>query len=148
MDHGFVVFDNNAYKGISSDRLERILVAERDHGIVPLASLVVLQELLARVRDADKQTRGRNRAAIRKLGQHCRTTHDDRTSINFLSPVDSQVYHLLAGGQHPSDAEMFDAFGDMVRAVTEASSDDPLSAISDDLDGIKKIVALVEGELR
>ena len=102
MDHGFVVFDNNVYKRIRPDRLERIVAAERDRGIVALASLVVVQELLGRVRDADPKKRGPNRAAMRKLGQHCRTTADGKTSINFLSPVDSQVYHLRSCSACPS----------------------------------------------
>ncbi len=57
--HGSVVFDNNAYKtGRTPTGSRGIIAAEREHGIVALASVAVLQEMLARVRDADVRLRG------------------------------------------------------------------------------------------
>lgn len=142
--HKFVVFDNNAYKAINQERLKRIISAERDLGIVPLASLVVLQELLARVRDSDEKIRARNRWAIKKLEQHCLVIRDSNSKINFLNPVDSQVYHLLNGDQHPRDIEMLKLFEDMVSAVVLTDFGDPLSQMSNDLDKIEKIVEQIE----
>jgi len=142
--HGFTVFDNNAYKGVRPDRLDRIVKAEMREGIVPLASIVVLQELLARVRSPDPREAGRNRSAIRKLGVHCLVRAPASPRINFLIPVDSQIQRLLSGKAHPRDTEMLDAFGDMVRVVTEANANDPLPEIAHDLSAIEAGVAKVE----
>ena len=143
--HGFTVFDNNAYKSVRPDRLNRIMDAEKQARVVPLASVVVLQEMLARVRSVNPRERGQNRAAIRKLGVHCLATGAGQPRINFLSPVDSHVQRLLSGKQHPRDAEMFDAFGDMVRVIIEADADAPLNDISADLTAIEQLVVRVEG---
>ncbi len=144
--HGFTVFDNNAYKAVRPDRLTRIAEAERREEIIPLASLVVLQELLARVRSRNPRERGQNRSAVRKLGVHCLIRTPGPTHINFLSPVDSQVQRLLSGERHPRDAEILDAFDDMVRVVTDADADEPLPEIADDLIAIEAGVAKVESE--
>lgn len=144
--HGFTAFDNNAYKGVGPDRLDRIAEAERRERIVPLASLVVLQEMLARVRSSNPRGRGQNRSAIRKLGVHCRAHTASQPRINFLSPVDSQVQRLLSAKEHPRDANMFDTFGDMVRVITEADADEPLPEIADELTAIEALVARVERE--
>ena len=146
MGHGYVVFDNNAYKRMSSERLERIQAAEGEHGIIPLANVVVLQELLARVRDPDTPRRGPNRAAIRKLGRHCRSVQGDRPAVTFLSHVESQVYRFLSGRPHPSDHAWFDLLGDMVRVVSEADGDDPLEVIAEQLHEVERIVQRVESE--
>ena len=42
---GSVVFDNNAYKRVSTERLARIIEREKAQGIRPLASTTVTQEL-------------------------------------------------------------------------------------------------------
>jgi hypothetical protein len=139
-----VVFDNNAYKRIAPPRLAAIIAAERKRGVTALASMAVLQELLARVRDPVDEQRGRNRAAIRKMAQHCGVSDGGKTSINFLSHTDCQVYRLLTGVQHPDDAERFDAGADLVRVISEASADDPLLGISGSLDAVQETVDIVE----
>jgi hypothetical protein len=144
---GYTVFDNNAYKRVHPERLERLIAAERDHAIVPMANVIVLQEMLARVRDPDLRVRGRNRAAIRKMGQHCRAIRvDGGVSINFLAPTDSQVYQLLAGKAHPHDREMCDTFAEMIRVVSAAGADSKLLDIADDLARIEAMVAHIEAE--
>jgi len=144
--HGYVIFDNNAYKRITGGRLDRIIAAERENNIIPLANIAVLQELLARARDVEPEQRGRNRAAIRKLGQHCRSTRNGRTVINFLGHLESQVYRLFTGEVAPGDTQLFDHLGDVVRVVTEAGNDDPLLAISEELDLFEQNVASIENE--
>jgi hypothetical protein len=145
--HGHVVFDNNAYKAVDVTRLQRIMGAERKHGIAPLANVIVLQELLARVRNADPKVRKRNRAAIYKLGLHCRVTSGDRTDIMFLSHIESQVYRLLAMQPHPTDREMFNELGDMVRVVTEAGGEDvPLAELAEVLERIEQTVEKAEAD--
>jgi hypothetical protein len=142
--HGYAVFDNNAYKRAGPDRLARIVAAEREQGVVGLASVAVLQALLARVRDPDASIRQQNRAAIRKLAQHCRAKRDGRIVVNFVSHADSQLYRLLSNRAHPDDKRLFDDFGDMVRIVSEAAADDDLLEISDNLTAIEQTVASVE----
>ncbi|MDP9203433.1 MAG: hypothetical protein M3P26_16100 [Gemmatimonadota bacterium] len=144
--HGYVVFDNNAYKRLSQERLDRIIAAERKHRIIPLANIAVLQELLARARDVGPEQRGRNRAAIRKLGQHCRSTRAGQTVLNFLGHLESQVYRLFTGVLEPGDAQIFDQLGEIVRVVTEAGNDDPLVSISKALDLFEQNVSTVERE--
>ena len=142
----FVVFDNNAYKCAHSDRMQRIMAAERALGVKPLANLVVLQELLARARDSDLRERGRNRSAIRKLGEHCRGDRNGQTVIDFFTHVEGQVYRMLAGEEHPGDREAFDAFGDLVRVVSQALLDDDLAEIAEDLEAIEELVQRAETE--
>ena len=144
MMHGYVVFDNNAYKKASANRLTRITKAERENGIIALASIAVLQEMLARVRDTDDKQRGRNRAAIWKLGQHCLAEREGQPVVNFVSHTDSQVYRLLSGTPHPDDKETFDRFGDMVRVVSQATPDDKLAEIAEELSAIEQAVATAE----
>lgn len=140
------MFDNNAYKRIAPPRLAAIIAAERSRGVTALASMAVLQELFARARDPVNDQRGRNRAAIRKMGEHCRVTDGSRTSINFLSHTDCQVYRLLTGAQHPDDTERFDLAADLIRVITEASVDDPLLSIAMPLDAVQRTVEAVESE--
>jgi hypothetical protein len=145
--HGHVVFDNNAYKGVSVARLQRIIEAERQRDIAPLANVIVLQEMLARVRNADPEVRKRNRAAIYKLGLHCRVTTGDHTDIVFLSHIESQVYRLLAMQPHPMDRELFNELGDMVRVVTEAGGEDlPFAELTEALERIEQTVEKAEAE--
>lgn len=144
--HGCVVFDNNAYKRVSKPRMQRIIAAERNHDIRPLANVFVVQELLARVRDPNAETRGPNRAAVCKLAEHCRITVNGKTLINFLSPTDTQFYHMVTGGPHPSDQAMFDELGDTIRVVVESERDDPLAAIAEILDVIERTVSGAEAE--
>lgn len=145
--HGYVVFDNNAYKSVSAPRLQRIIEAERERGIGPLANVIVLQEMLARARDKTAERRRQNRAAVYKLGLHCRVTRDGRTDIQFISHIESQVYRLLAGQSHPNDRAMFNELGDMVRVVTEAGgADHPLTELSAILESIEETVARAESD--
>jgi hypothetical protein len=142
--HGFTVFDNNAYKRLNASRLDRIIGAERSQGIVALASVAVLQELLARSRDTDADQRGRNRAAIRKLARHCGTLNGEKTVVNFIGHVESQVYLRVTGDRHPVNDVVFDRMGDAVRVITERSNDDPLDEMADLLSELEVGVASVE----
>ena len=142
--HGYTVFDNNAYKRASVERIRRLAEAERSKRIVGLASVVVLQEMLARARDANMERRSVNRAAIRKLGLHCAVPRAGKTIVNFITHTDGQVFQLLRGFLHPSDSEMFEQLGELVGTVTEAQSDDSLAEISDRLAAIESTVTNVE----
>lgn len=142
--HGYVVFDNNAYQATGSERLDRIMAAERAQGVHAMANLTVLQEMLAQARQPKVRDRGRDRSGIKKLGRHCRVEHEYRVEVRFITHVEGQVYRALAGEQHPRDGEMFDAFADMVRVVSHAESDDPLDEIADDLTQIEELVTRQE----
>jgi hypothetical protein len=142
--HGYTVFDNNAYKRESPERIKRIVDAERASGTVALASVVILQEMLARVRDANSERRWVNRAAIRKVGIHCGAQHGGKTLVSFISHTDSQVYRLIRGRQHPGDRDMFEELGQVVGTVTEAGRDDTLGEIAGILDAVEATVAAVE----
>ncbi len=142
--HRYVVFDNNAYQAISSVRLDRIIETECAHGVHAMANLTVLQEMLAKARQPNARDRGRDRSGIRKLGRHCRVEHGDRVEVRFITHVEGQIYQALTGKEHPRDGEMFDAFADMVRVVSNAETDAPLDEISDDLTKIEELVARQE----
>lgn len=144
VDYGFVVFDNNAYKALGGARLDRIIGAERVKGVTPLANVVVTQELLARVRDADPEQRARNRAAIKKLGRHCKREAHDQVRVRFLTHTDGHIHLLVSGEQHTDDAALFDRLGQMIGVVTEAPEGDPLDEIWVDLDEIERTVRHVE----
>jgi hypothetical protein len=139
-----VVFDNNAYKRLSRARLARIIEAEKARGITALASMAVLQELLARTRDSDSDQRIMNRAAVRKMSEHCRATRGGKIVINFISHTDCQVHRLLTGHEHPNDADLFDRAGELVRVVSQTNADDPLVEIAEDLKAIEQHVARVQ----
>ncbi len=111
-----------------------------------MANLTVVQELLARVRQQKPRDRGRDRAAIRKLGEHCRVIRNGRVEIRFLTHLEGQIYRLLAGAQHDSDAVGFNTFAELIRIVSEAESDTDLAEISVDLDAIETLVAAREAE--
>ncbi len=142
--HGFVVFDNNAYKRISVPRLDRIVEAERAAKVIALANIAVLQELLARVLDEDSEQRSRNRAAARKMGRHCGVHHSDKLIINFLSDTDLQVYRLFRGGAYPADAAIMENLSEIVGLITAVSNDDPLVTVAADLTGVREFVARAE----
>ena len=136
--HGYAIFDNNAYKRTGPARLERIKAAEQDHGIVALANVVVIQEMLARVRHKDDERRGMNRAAVKKLVRHCSAVRGDQIELHFVTHLDGQVYRRVTGEDPPGDEEMFTNFRELVRVVAEAERDAPLSEIAEHLDEIEK----------
>jgi hypothetical protein len=144
MAHGFTVFDNNAYKHVQPARLARIVAAERERGIVALASVTVVQELLARAQHLDPKTRSPNRAAIRKLATHCGIQHEGRNSVRFMMHTDSQVYRLLTGEIPAEDVGAFDRLQDLIRGVVEAGNDGPVDALAHALRLFETEVARVE----
>jgi hypothetical protein len=138
--HGYVIFDNNAYKRIRAERLERIREAERSHGLVALANAAVVQEMLARVRDTNHERRGRNRAALKKLVRHCSTVSGEQTELHFVTHLDGQVYRRVTGESAPGDEEMLASFRELCRVVVQAAHDAPLTEIAEHLDGIERHV--------
>ena len=142
--HGYVVFDNNAYQATSPARLGRIMKAEREHGVLAMANITALQEMLAKARQPNARDRGRDRSGLKKLGLHCRVDQGDRVEVRFITHLEGQVYRALVGEEHSRDGEMFDAFADMVRVVSHAESDAPLDEISDDLTKIEELVTRQE----
>lgn len=143
---GFVVFDNNAYQAVSPERLGRIRSAEAERGIQPMANLTVVQELLARVRQPIARDRGRDRAALRKLGEHCRVVREGRIEVRFLTHLEGQIFRLLTGTPHESDARGYNLFAELIRIASEAGSDGSLAEIGDDLDAIESLVSAREAE--
>jgi hypothetical protein len=139
-----VVFDNNAYKDAGPDRIAEIVEREKQLGVTALASVAVVQELLARVRDPNERERGRNRAAVRKLASHCRADRDGRPIINFVSHTECQIFRLFMGHSHSTDAGVFDDLGAMIGAVVESDRDDPLKPHNNYLGMIEANVAKVE----
>jgi hypothetical protein len=144
--HGYAIFDNNAYKRAGSARMDRIRAAEQSHGVVALANVVVIQELLARVRDKDAERRGMNRAAVKKLVRHCSTVRPDGIQLHFVTHLDGQVYRRLTGENPPDDEEMFANFRELVRVVAESERDAPLTEIAESLDAIERHVEGKERE--
>jgi hypothetical protein len=138
--HGYVVFDNNAYKRTGRARLERIQDAERSQGIVALANAAVVQEMLARVRDANEEVRGRNRAALKKLVSHCSTVSGEQTELHFVTHLAGQIYRRVTGENAPGDEELFATFRELCRVVVQAEHDAPLTKIADHLDAIERHV--------
>lgn len=137
--HRFTVFDNNAYKRAKPRRVHRIVTAERAQGISAMANVFVVQEMVAKIRDPTMG--GVNRAAIKKLAMHCAvTTPATGTNVNFLSLMESQVYRLITGQQHPLDKEIYDTWGDLVRVVAQAAPDDQLSEIATDIANVEQMV--------
>jgi hypothetical protein len=118
--HGYSIFDNNAYKRVDGPRLKRIGAAEKAHGVVALANLIVVQEMLARVRHADQERRGQNRAGLKKLAKHCATVSDKRTELHFITHLDGQVFRRITGQTPPGDDELFATFRELVRVVAES----------------------------
>lgn len=139
-----VLFDNNAYKRVSAERLAGIIEREREIGVTALASVAVAQELLARVRDPDARIRGRNRAAARKLTKHCRGERAGQPIVSFLTHVEGQVYHLFVGHPHELDAGVFEELGAMLGAVAESAEGDSLNSHDAYLKVIETNVAAVE----
>jgi hypothetical protein len=138
--HGYVVFDNNAYKRIGSARLDRIRVAEQSHGITALANAVVIQEMLARVRHANHERRGMNRAGLKKLVRHCSTAKGEQRELHFVTNLDSQVYRKVMGANPAGDEELFTKFRELCRVVAEAERDAPLGEIAEHLAEIERHV--------
>jgi hypothetical protein len=144
--HGYTVFDNNAYKSISRTRLEKIKAAAQSHGITALAHLVVVQEMLARVRHADVERRGQNRAGLKKLVMHCATVSEGQTNLRFVTHLDGQVYRRITGQSPPGDDEQFANFRELVRVVNESERDAPFTEIAEHLEEIEQHVERKERE--
>jgi hypothetical protein len=138
-----VVFDNNAYSGVGCERLRRIQMAEVTLSVRPLASLVVAQELLAGVLDADDERRVRTRRALLRLWRHCQEMTGERPAIRFVADVDSQI-RLLHQCDDGSAARLFDLFGGVVGEIGELLADDldaDLSEFEEDLNDVSGHVA-------
>ena len=144
--HGYVIFDNNVYKRAGSARMDRIRAAEQNHGVVALAHVVVIQELLARVRDKDAEMRGMNRAAVKKLVRHCCTVGPHEIQLHFVTHLDGQVFRRLTGENPPDAEELFANFRELARVVAESDRDAPLAEIAGSLDAIEKHVEVKERE--
>ncbi len=144
--HGYVIFDNNAYKRIGLAHLDRIRAAEQGCGVVALANVAVVQEMLARVRHTNHERRGMNRAALKKLVRHCSTVTGEQVELHFVTHLDGQVYQKVTGEAAPGDDEMFASFRELCRVVAEAERDSPLSEIADQLDEIERHVEYKERE--
>ncbi len=144
--HGYVIFDNNAYKRIGLARLERIRAAEQGSGVVALANVAVIQEMLARVRHTNPERRGMNRAALKKLVRHCSTVTAEQIELHFVTHLDGQVYRKVTGESAPGDHEMFASFRELCRVVAGAERDSPLGEIADQLDEIERHVESKERE--
>ncbi len=142
----FVVFDNNAYSGIGSKRLQAIIAAEKEEGIQPLASLVVAQELLAGVRDPDDRRRGRNRNALARLREHCGDWSGQRPIIRFVSDTDSQILHLLLGPAAGSTSDLFDEFGGLIGAVVDEGLTTSLDSYAAEIDEVARHVSSKEND--
>jgi len=144
--HGYAIFDNNVYKGTGRARLERIRAVEKRHGVVALANVVVVQEMLARVRHTDQERRGMNRAAVKKLVAHCSAATGEQVELHFVTHLDGQVNRILTGEDAPGNEEMFANFKELVRVVAESERDAPFTEIAEHLDEIEKHVDRKERE--
>jgi len=95
MPRRLVIFDTNTYIGLGSGGVRDLRRAERTVGVVGVASLWVLVEMMVHLADPDDPAFGRSWSGIRALRAHTEIT-DSRALIPFLgSPRDALGVELF-----------------------------------------------------
>ena len=125
-----VAFDTNAYRALTYDanpveavrRTERLLDAERAGGIRPLASTVVLMELLAHLGSPEDPSYEACKSAICAAARHCRMHFASGEYHVAIRPGTDLQLCIALWDEWPDALSHSD---DMIRAIALRISEDP-----------------------
>lgn len=93
----YSVFDTNLYRGLNSQAIRQLRIAERSTSVQAIASPWVALELLARVVDGPSANVRAARAALNRLVEHCRIYNGSQYAIPTIGTVDQQIAYSLLG---------------------------------------------------
>ena len=148
-----VAFDTNAYRAMvrgadpfeAVGRVERLLEAERAKGIRPLASTVVLMELLAHLGDPADQSYDVCRSAVCAAARHCRMYSDTGNYHIAIRPGTDLQLCIALWDEWPEPLVHND---DMIRAIAFEIGEDPseeaLERLRPDLQMVSRVMAETE----
>ena len=148
-----VAFDTNAYRALAYNadpveavgRTERLLEVERAEGIRPLASTVVLMELLAHLGDPEDPSYDVCKSAICAAVRHCRMNSDSGDYHVAIRPGTDLQLCIALWGLWPGTLLHND---DMIRAIAlrigEDPSEDAMQQLRPDLEMVSRVMAETE----
>ena len=118
-----VVFDANAYRSISQERLATVMSRERSRGVVAGTCYPVVQELLGHLASPEDPDYGSCWHAVGRLVEHCKRFDGRQHQIEFAADVIEQIV-LRYWRIRLEDLGVPDQYADLLGAVVDGRARD------------------------